>query len=246
MDMDKLQKSVMEKIAEMKAPSDAGVISGTTPVVSFGDFTSARVATLGINPSSKEFMSGGKFLELGKKRLADDENGKANPTDIWFGCQNYFRGQNAYWAWFGALEELLQRVGVSYKDGSACHLDLSPWATFPAYGQLTPAQQQNLLQHDSQFLDWQVTEAPIKVVLFNGASVYKTIVESHSYFLQKVGEIKYTSGGQSRTSDLVSGDGPMGASVFGWTVNIQALKATHAERADVMLKIGSWLKENGV
>jgi len=241
-----LQNEVMARISKMSPPTNVGVIPGTTPVVSFGDFTTSRIATLGINPSSKEFMSGNKFLETTKKRLADDDNGKANATDIWFGCQNYFKGKNAYWKWFGALEELLQGVGASYVDGSACHLDLSPWATFPAYGRLTSGQQSTLLQHDSHFLEWQITQSPIKRILFNGASVHKTIVASHNFYLQKVGEIKYTSGGQSRTSSMISGDGPMGASVFGWTVNIQALKATHAERADVMLKIRNWLKENGV
>lgn len=246
MDSGTLQKQVMEKITHMTPPIDAGVIAGTTPVVSFGDFTTARIATLGINPSSKEFMSGEKFIQGESKRLADDEHGKANAVDIWFGCQNYFRGANAYWPWFGALEELLKGVGASYKDGSACHLDLSPWATFPAYGQLTPTQQSNLLKHDAEFLDWQIIESPIKKVLFNGASVHKTISDSRNFYLQKIGEIKYTSGGHSRTSDLITGDGPMGASVFGWTVNIQALKVTNDERADVMAKIANWLKENGV
>ena len=78
-------------------------------------------------------------------------------------------------------------------------------------------------------------------MLFNGATVYKTIEKAQNYYLQKVGEIKYTSGGQTRTSDLINGDGPRGESFFGWTVNLQALKATNEERADVMAKLSAWL-----
>lgn len=243
MDMDQLEKATREKIAAMKAPAGCGVIEKTTPVVSFGDFTRARVATLGINPSSAEFLSGGKLIQGEKKRLKDEEFGPAFEGDIWFHCQHYFMA-NPYWKWFGALEELLQTVGASYKT-NACHLDLSPWATDPIFGNLTPDQQKILLEHDRDFLNWQIVESPISTVLFNGATVYKTIEKAQNYYLQKVGELKYTSGGQTRTSDLINGDGPRGESFFGWTVNLQALKATNEERVDVMAKLSDWLINEG-
>ena len=44
------------KIEFMSRPRDCDVVYGSTPVVSFGDFTKAKVATIGINPSSLEFM----------------------------------------------------------------------------------------------------------------------------------------------------------------------------------------------
>jgi hypothetical protein len=99
-----------------------------------------------------------------------------------------------------------------------------------------------LLHHDRELLNWQITESPIKTVLFNGATVYKTIKASQNYHLQKVGELTYTSGSQARTSDLISGDGPQGESIFGWTVNLQSLQATLEERAEVMAKLADWLK----
>jgi hypothetical protein len=107
------------------------------------------------------------------------------------------------------LEELLNQVGSSYHE-NACHLDLSPWATDPIFGKLTPQQQETLLQHDRELLNWQITKSPISTVLFNGATVYKTIETAQNYHLQKVGELTYTSGGQVRTSDLINGDGPKG------------------------------------
>lgn len=230
---------IREKISAMTAPRNCGVIPKSTPVVSFGDFSTSEIATLGINPSPAEFLSGGVLIK-GKKRLADEEFGPASSGDIWFNCKHYFRN-NPYWSWFRHLEELLVEIGASYKT-NACHLDLSPWATDPIFSQLSPAQQRTLLSHDRDFLNWQIVESPIKTILFNGSTVYKTIENTQNYFLRKVGEISYTSGGVMRTSDLINGDGPRGESVFGWTVNLQALKATKEERADVMSKLTHWLK----
>jgi len=237
---DDLDRLTMEKIQGMTAPTGCGVIPKTTPVVSFGDFTISKIATLGINPSSAEFLSGGKLIQGEQKRLADEEFGVASPTDIWFQCKHYFLG-NPYWNWFNHLEQLLLQVGASYKT-NACHLDLSPWATDPIFSNLTLAQQQTLLSHDRDFLNWQIVESPIKTVLFNGATVYKTIDSAQDYHLQKVGQLTYSSGGHVRTSDLINGDGPMGESIFGWTVNLQALQATNEERLYVMTKLAEWLK----
>jgi len=240
MDIDELERAVLEKIEKMQAPKNCGVIEKTTPVVSFGDFTTAKIATLGINPSSAEFLTGGHLIQGEQKRLADEEFGSASPIDVWFRCKHYFLG-NPYWSWFNHLEQLLVQVGASYKF-NACHLDLSPWATDPIFSKLTSEQQKTLLEHDRDFLNWQIVESRIKTVLFNGATVHKTIEASQNYHLQKVGEISYSSGGQTRTSDLINGDGPMGESFFGWTVNLQALQATNEERSDLMSKLAEWLK----
>jgi len=235
-----LEPIILEKIAGMSPPLECGVIPQTTPVVSFGDFNTAKIATLGINPSSAEFLSAGQLIQGEKKRLADNEFGPASAVDVWFHCKNYFR-TNPYWSWFSHLEALLLEVGASYRT-NACHLDLSPWATDPIFGKLTTSQQQELLTHDQELLNWQIVESPIRTVLFNGATVYKTIESAQNYYLQKVGEISYTSGGEKRTSDLINGDGPRGESIFGWTVNLQALKATNEERVDVMSQLTTWLK----
>jgi hypothetical protein len=237
---DELEKLTLEKITAMTKPAGCGVIPMTTPVISFGDFTTAKIATLGINPSAKEFTSGGKLLTGENKRLSDEEFQPFNPTDIWFKCKYYFLG-NPYWSWFSHLEELLLQLGASYKT-NACHLDLSPWATEPRFGLLSEAQQKVLLNYDRDFLNWQIVESPIRTVLFNGATVYKTIEAAQNYHLQKVGEISYTSGGKTSTSDLINGDGPRGESFFGWTVNLQALQATVDERKEVMSKLADWLK----
>jgi hypothetical protein len=46
------------------------VIPGTTPVIAFGDPRRAEVATLGINPSRREFIEGDCLLTGVNRRLA--------------------------------------------------------------------------------------------------------------------------------------------------------------------------------
>lgn len=43
-------------------PADAAVVAGSTPVVSFGEPRRAVAATLGINPSTAEFIHHGQML----------------------------------------------------------------------------------------------------------------------------------------------------------------------------------------
>lgn len=232
---------VMEKIAQLSRPRDCGVIDKTTPVVSFGNFTWSTIATLGINPSSEEFLESGKLLPSAKKRLADEEKGPAAPVDVWFHCKHYFIN-NPYWKWFGHLEEILNTLGASYKK-NASHLDLSPWATNPIFRNLSSRQKSVLLENDQEFLPWQLANSPIKTILFNGGTVYQTINQVKAFNLEKVSEIKYSSGGTPKTSDLVSGTGPNGVAMYGWTLNLQALQVTVEERKEIVDQLVKWLQQ---
>jgi hypothetical protein len=49
-------------------------------------------------------------------------------------CNSYFHG-NPY-SWFARLEEVLQAIGASYYEDTACHLDLTQWATDPTWNGL--------------------------------------------------------------------------------------------------------------
>jgi hypothetical protein len=52
------------------APEGAYVVPGSTPVLAFGDARTARVATLGLNPSRIEFTDeAGVFLQGNRRRL---------------------------------------------------------------------------------------------------------------------------------------------------------------------------------
>jgi hypothetical protein len=245
---------VVNKIEFMSRPKDCNVILGATPVVSFGDFTKSRVATIGINPSSIEFLDKSKNATCNglypedKKKLADLEtigilstdpldddtsqyySGPFGAETIWKGCRDYFLSPNAYWKWFGDLEVVLEPLSVSYKDSTACHLDLSPWATDPVFSELTQVQQKNLLLGEADFLRWQITKSPIELLLLNGAQVKESIFSLDDFELGSVREFTYTSGGAGRTSEFFAGWGPSGVQIRGWTVNLQALQATNDEK----------------
>lgn len=236
-----IEAAVLEKIAVMTPPVDCCVIPETTPVVSFGDFSESKIATLGINPSPSEFLSQGNLIRGKAKRLSDQEYGPASPMDIWFKCKHYFQG-NPYWSWFSHLEELLLEIGGSYKT-NACHLDLSPWATNPIFRNLSSRQKSVLLENDQEFLPWQLANSPIKTILFNGGTVYQTINQVKAFNLEKVSEIKFSSGGTPKTSDLVSGTGPNGVAVYGWTLNLQALQVTVEERKEIVDQLVKWLQQ---
>ena len=149
------------------APLGCNVIPGSTPVVAFGDPQHARVATLGLNPSRIEFEERGVELDgpnrrfetlrsLGMATLKD-----ANDTTfarVWGRCTSYFHG-NPY-RWFDRLEDALAGVGASYFDDSACHLDLTQWATDPTWGKLTSKARQHLVAEDSDFLLTQCGPSP--------------------------------------------------------------------------------------
>jgi hypothetical protein len=163
-------------------PEGAGVLPGSLPVVSFGDPSTAAVATVSLNPSSREFLTrAGEWLPDASRRLASLHSlGVKDPGELDAGqfrqvvaeSYGYFRGGNWYRLWFGWLERLLAGSGAgSYLDGSACHLDLVQWATAPAQAQLPAEAWQRLVEEDREFLRWQLAHANVSVVLVNGASV---------------------------------------------------------------------------
>ena len=251
----------------MSRPRDCDVVFGSTPVVSFGDFTKAKVATIGINPSSAEFMGKSASATLngllpeGKKRLADAETlglisddpydddtaeyvlGASGAQEIWEKCRDYFINPNPYWSWFSDLESVLTGLSVSYKDSTACHLDISPWATDPVFRDLTQEQRDRLLLGESDFLEWQIAKSNIEIVVFNGAQVYESLDSLDGFRLWSAGEINYQSGDQKRTSQLYMGSGPGTSPVFGWSLNLQELRVSKEEKTRIMGELTSWLSE---
>jgi hypothetical protein len=165
-------------LQRIRRPSSIpGVIPGSTPVVSFGDFTNARIVTLSINPSSKEFLKGKKLLPMGEKRLVDREVLGISPQQdisesdaekVWEGCKNYFNEEANPYSWFNDLEVILNHANHSYFNGSASHIDLVQSATFPAWASLSPNTKEELLKEDYQFFKYQTAVSSIGTILING------------------------------------------------------------------------------
>src|SRR5208282_3919300 len=126
----------------MDSPSLAAtsVIKWSAPVPSFGDLSTSLVATIGLNPSNREFVddlgqelchADRRFHTLGSLGLdAWSEADTRHLQLILLSCSGYFRN-NPYDRWFKKLDQIVSGTSASFYTDlyPACHLDLIPYAT---------------------------------------------------------------------------------------------------------------------
>jgi hypothetical protein len=209
-------------------PPRTPVVSSSTPVVAFGDPTRAEVATLGINPSSREFAGVDAALLAGsERRLATMQSIGAEQLDqlndeqvasVVADCETYFY-RRPYRRWFDPLEELLRvGTGTSYYDGSACHLDLVQWATDPIWGRISDADVRRALLEDGvPHLRAQLARENVRLVLLNGRQVCEQVRAGGLTHLVEAGGIPVARG----TCRLYTGSG-QGIHWVGWSANLQS------------------------
>src|SRR5207302_775531 len=118
----------------------AQVIPWSSPVPVFGNLETAKVATLGINPSNREFVDvSGNELDGNSRRFHTLRSldiptwTKAKDRHLQLindSCSDYFQ-RNPYDAWFRKLDSIITGTNTSYYHSlsHACHLDLVPYAT---------------------------------------------------------------------------------------------------------------------
>jgi hypothetical protein len=216
---------VVERIRH-DPPADCHVVEGSTPVVAFGDPRSSPIATLGLNPSRIEFEVSGTELDgplrrfetlrsLGLERLS---NAPAEAVDrIWGRCLGYFHG-NPYRRWFDRLEEMVAALGASYYADTACHLDLSQWATDPTWNGLSSDVRRRLVREDLSFLREQLQTESIRLLLLNGRAVVQAFERIVGDDLRPERE---TVRDRSVTTTLFTGS-YAGIAVVGWSTNLQS------------------------
>jgi len=211
------------------APVDAPVVSGSTPIVCFGDAENAEIATLSLNPSNKEFVDGnGDELSGEDRRLetldslgidslqrAPDEAVDA----IYEGCIHYF-DRNPYSSWFDQLEAVLNPVGASYYQGSATHLDFVQWATAEKWGDLPSKVKNSLLDEDIPFLQKQLHEGEYEFILLNGREVMNTFAGQFEVELSVKDRVERIS--NNHEVEICTGSLPMGSRVIGWSTSLQS------------------------
>ncbi len=158
------------------------VIKWCCPVVSFGDTSTAEVATLGLNPSDREFLDrGGKELSGTERRfhtlrslgLTSWAEVDAMHLDLILdSCKNYFLG-NPYDRWFKQMDKVIADTEASFyaEEGSACHLDLVPFATNRRWADLTSKEQDQLVLASGSFLGKLLRDSHIKLLILNGRTV---------------------------------------------------------------------------
>lgn len=164
------------------------VMSWTCPVPYFGRIGDATVATLGINPSNREFVdvagveldgSSRRFPTLGSLGLRTWADASSlDVATIVNACEEYFAG-NPYQRWFGTLDVLLHPLGVSYysPDHPAAHLDLVPYATHVKWGALRHDQRLALLRGGQDLLASLLRDSKVELLVLNGASVVRQFEE---------------------------------------------------------------------
>ena len=222
--MSEVPEYVAERLRR-PVPHGCSVVAGSTPVVSFGNVETAWVATLGLNPSLREFAKkDGTWLDGTQRRLAGldllgiDDAAQATDEQVeqivtW--CYEYFQ-RNPY-SWFDALESLMvTAVGSSYYDGTACHLDLVQWATNPVWQHLNPPVRSHLIADDREFLREQLRWEGIRLVLMNGRSVLDEVAKSGV----ELHEVQSATVGP-RSCSVMVGEAD-GVTFIGWSANLQS------------------------
>ena len=160
------------------------IIPWSCPVPAFGDWLSPQVATLGINPSYREFVDrSGKQLQGEYRRfhtldsLGLETWGEADARHLELvmdTCRSYF-SRNPYDAWFKRLDFAIAGTMASYYDSpsSACHLDLVPYATIRRWNELSTHQRSSLLSLTGDTLGTILRDSQIRLLVLNGSSVVR-------------------------------------------------------------------------
>lgn len=177
--------SLLIKRVNRSSMSRSSIIPWSCPVPSFGDESNSSVATLGLNPSNREFVDeSGRELDGHMRRL---HTLKSLGLTCWNdatsrhfdliveSCRKYFHA-NPYDGWFRSLDRIISGADVSYYHESrkACHLDLIPYATTCKWTDLTSTQRSLLLALASDTLGLVMRQSPIRLLILNG----RTVVEN--------------------------------------------------------------------
>ena len=181
---------------ESPQAEEADVISWGAPVPAFGNPFSSKVATVGLNPSNREFVdeSGDELngifrrfhtlSSLGIKSWSDAD--ARHLESIILRCCMYFYG-NPYDIWFRKLDKVISGAKKSFyrHDGAACHLDLIPYATARKWTALTPNQRTMLSEAAGNSLGMLIGTSSIRMLILNGMTVVREFQSSAKVQLQE-------------------------------------------------------------
>lgn len=235
-----------------KRPMPKGVVVGeSTPVIAFGNCRTARIATLGINPSVREFVEKGILLDGEKRRLSTLKSLRAKSTSeltitqaeqVISDCDAYF-SRNPY-GWFKPLDKIIKAAaGATYyptsgnESGDACHLDLVQWATDPVWGKLSATIKRPLIEETRPHLEAQLDNGRFEAVLLNGRAVIDELNKSEFVNLHPHPENPAIVYGKNRPKFYYGFRN--GVLFIGWTTNLQSSWGVHG---DLGPAIACWLK----
>jgi hypothetical protein len=226
------------------------ITPGSTPVVAFGNPMTATVATIGINPSSREFLDAkGQLLSEENRRLADFQSlGIKSHKDINESVakrvleesNSYFRRHESVYKWFEPLQTyVLDPAKASFRESTAAHLDLVQWSTAPVWGAIKDAKARDLLiQDDIRFLGEMLKAASYKVVFMNGSTVVKTL---EKFGLVEIEQDGWTPLGKGTKKSALWKGRVIGSDAvcLGWSLNLQHYQTT----SDNKQRLSNWIAQ---
>lgn len=185
--MNTVIRTLISKLIDL-SPIAPEIIPWASPVPCFGNLYTAQIATLGLNPSNREFVDNRNIELSGKDRrfqtltsLGFENWSRATEEHInviWQSCEQYFL-RNPYDEWFGQLDCLISGTQMSYYPPleGACHLDLIPYATAPVWGELARGRGKFLLTKTKDLLGGILDNSQVRVIILNGQTVVDTLKE---------------------------------------------------------------------
>ena len=175
---------------------DVGVLPGSSPIPAFGGLSNPMVATVGINPSNREFVDENgrelcgpvrRFHTLTSLRLKSWSEVDARHLAVMIDTHDLYFAYNPYHRWFNRLETVISGANVSYYDPaqSACHLDIVPFATGAKWSGLSNRQRAALIKASADSLGLTLRSSSVGTVILNGNSVVRVFEHLAGIQLQK-------------------------------------------------------------
>ena len=174
--------TLINRLDTLDQPEANTVIQWGCPVISFGDLPRSSVATLGLNPSTREFVDeAGQELDGGSRRFPTlqslglkswSQADARHLKTIVDSCRSYFLG-NPYDRWFKRLDDVVSATHASFYSStqSACHLDLIPYATGEKWTNLSLGQKTALLHVAGDTVALLLRDSSVELLILNGRSV---------------------------------------------------------------------------
>lgn len=204
-------------------------VPGSLPVLFFGDPWSSGIATIGINPSRKEYLSNdGRELDGTQRRFETlhslaastrrslDEGQAKTAIER---TRRYFDSNMPVYSWFDDLSHVVEGLGFSFHDRSAAHLDLVQEATDPVWSELIKtdrAQAEAVLRQDLLFLRRQIEQFAFNTLVCTSARVLREVSQMLGVRVKTSGtwaRLRWTIG----TAELPRG--PIG--IVGWNIPLK-------------------------
>ncbi len=184
-------------------PSTSSV-PNSLPVLFFGDIFEAKIVTIGINPSPREYLnSRGKELVGSQQRLhtltSVGATNRASLSD--YQCRGaidamrmYFRA-NPYNQYFDRLDNVLMGCNYQvYLDGEIAHADLVQEVTDKPWGDLEAVDKEQLWASDPDFLfkliSWRAQPYGLVAILCDGKTAWDKVQEMTGGELKEQGTFK--------------------------------------------------------